>query len=241
MDVQQLSYALRELNLTELNIRLRRGKGQKWKNSEDNRIKSDPVKSIKNDHCKSDNCVPVKSKQCDSSKSDSNCASQKGVTKASLSETELNAKLSQSSSESITIITAEGDKVTISSSSATQVQLSAYDRSGQICQDGNCVSVKERGVSLSATSAQSYSFSVEGDLNAEELKDIESAVLSFRKVQEKNISGNTSSDPAKEMDFSRFQTLQAFQGLASYNRSLEVSASQKSASLEYAKLAASYL
>jgi hypothetical protein len=95
-----------------------------------------------------------------------------GVTRASL----LNA--SSRKSTDISLVTAEGDKVTISAKSALQAGLVSYDYRGRL--NGNEVSLQGRSLQISSENA--LAISVEGDLSKEELADIKKLVGKIEKL-----------------------------------------------------------
>ena len=83
-----------------------------------------------------------------------------------------NVEAHQAASSGITIVTKEGDRVTISASSAQDLSYSTYDAKGKV--DSKKVSTSATNLSISASN--SLNISVEGDLNAQELQDIEQAI-----------------------------------------------------------------
>ena len=81
----------------------------------------------------------------------------------------------------ITIVTAEGDRVTLSSTSQTHALYSAYNRAGRHGQGS--------AQSLSVQHSQNLSISVEGNLNEQELRDIRKALRAIRKVGKEVLAG----------------------------------------------------
>ena len=78
----------------------------------------------------------------------------------------------------IALVTAEGDKVTISGASALQVGASSYDYRGRL--NGNEVNLQ--GKTLQVASENSLSISVEGNLSKEEFADIKKLVTKIEDV-----------------------------------------------------------
>jgi hypothetical protein len=95
-----------------------------------------------------------------------------GVTRASL------FSASSRKSTDISLVTTEGDKVTISANSALQVGLSSYDYRGRL--NGNDASLQGRALQVS--SENSFAISVEGDLSKAELQDIQDLVGKIEKL-----------------------------------------------------------
>ncbi len=81
----------------------------------------------------------------------------------------------------ITIVTAEGDRVTLSSTSQTHALYSAYNRTGSHGQGST--------QSLSVQQSHNLSISIEGNLNEQELRDIRKALRAIRKVGKEVAAG----------------------------------------------------
>ncbi len=81
--------------------------------------------------------------------------------------------ISRSQSSDFTIVTAEGDTVTLSSSRSSELAFATYNPLG----DSGSASRSAASFSTS----RDFSFSVEGDLNKEELKDIRRAIKTVMK------------------------------------------------------------
>ncbi|MBI3756605.1 MAG: hypothetical protein HY267_01370 [Deltaproteobacteria bacterium] len=90
---------------------------------------------------------------------------------AGVTQTSVVSASSQKSLD-IALVTAEGDKVTISGASSLQVGFGSYDYRGRL--NGNEVNL--RGKTLQVASENSFSLSVEGNLSKEELTDIKKLV-----------------------------------------------------------------
>lgn len=94
------------------------------------------------------------------------------VTRASV----LSASLQKSTD--ISLLTADGDKVTISANSAFQAGFASYDFRGRL--NGHEATLQGRSLNISASS--SFAISVEGDLSKEELDDIKKLVGNIEKL-----------------------------------------------------------
>lgn len=90
--------------------------------------------------------------------------------------------LSASSQKStdISLLTADGDKVTISANSAFQAGFASYDFRGRL----NGHEATLQGRSLNISSSSSFAIAVEGDLSEEELDDIKKLVGNIEKLGE---------------------------------------------------------
>src|SRR5262245_28398005 len=82
--------------------------------------------------------------------------------------------VSESQSSDVTLVTAEGDRVTLSSSNSAELSFALYNAQGRV--DG------EDSVAASAqfSTSRSFSLTIEGDLNKEELKDIRRAIKTIQ-------------------------------------------------------------
>ena len=86
--------------------------------------------------------------------------------------------VSQSQSTDITLVTAEGDTVTLSSSFEREVKFETYNSRG------------ESASMLSKSSSSSFSLSIEGDLDRKELRDIRNAIRTIEKVNRTLMRGD---------------------------------------------------
>jgi hypothetical protein len=93
---------------------------------------------------------------------------------------------SQQESSDITILTAEGDRVTISADSQLSIDCATY--SGLVRSNGLLGSVKTN--ELVIDSNRDLYISVEGDLSRQELEDIKKAIKSVDKIMGQVLSGN---------------------------------------------------
>lgn len=78
----------------------------------------------------------------------------------------------------ISLVTAEGDKVTISTKSFLQAEFVGYDYRGRL--NGSETSLSGRSLQVSAEN--SFAISVEGDLSKEELADIKTLIAKIEKL-----------------------------------------------------------
>jgi hypothetical protein len=112
-------------------------------------------------------------------------------------------KISQSQTADITIVTAEGDTVTLSSSRAAELSFATYNAHGKV----------SGSAELHRSSA--FSFSVDGELNREELKDIRRAIRTIQKAANDVLKGH------EEQAASRTARLAGLDQIASIDADLE--------------------
>ena len=112
-------------------------------------------------------------------------------------------RVSQSQTTDITIVTAEGDTVTWSSSKAAEVSSVTYNAQGQM------------GGSAELHRTSAFAFSVDGDLNHEEMKDIRRAIRTIQKAANDVLKGH------EEKAASRTARLGSLDQIASIDADLE--------------------
>jgi hypothetical protein len=96
------------------------------------------------------------------------------------------AKISSQRSIDLSLVTAEGDKVTLSANAAFQAGYATYNSQGTL----NGVTSVSQGESFEASLEREFSISVEGDLNKQELKDIRKALKNIIKIAKKFFKGD---------------------------------------------------
>lgn len=95
------------------------------------------------------------------------------------------AAVSREQSADLTIVTKEGDKVTLSADSSFQAAYATYNSGAQI----NGIYTESRGILRAANVEREISISVEGDLNDEEKKEIDKVVREIFKMMKDFLSG----------------------------------------------------
>ena len=103
---------------------------------------------------------------------------------SSLSQME-KAEVFQSQETDLTIVTKEGDHVTISADSEFRLDFATYDSTGRMKGETSRLHAE----ALSLDSSQEFSISVEGDLNEQEIKDIHNLLQSLDKIMNELVSG----------------------------------------------------
>jgi hypothetical protein len=140
---------------------------------------------------------------------------------ASIQATQI--KVSQSQSADITIVTAEGDTVTLSSSKSAELSFATYSAQGQM--GGSSGSISGMSAELHRTSE--FSFTVDGDLNKEELRDIRSAIRTIQKAAKDVLKGHDEKAEARTAKLSNLNQIASIDADLEFNR--EVSVTQVSA------------
>jgi len=120
-------------------------------------------------------------------------------------------KVSQSQTADMTIVTAEGDTVTLSSSKSAELSFATYNAEGQV----GGASVGFSGTSAELHRSSAFSLSVDGDLNKEELKDIRRAIRTIQKAANDALKGHD------EKAASRTAKLASLDQIASIDADLE--------------------
>ncbi|MBN1849976.1 MAG: hypothetical protein JW932_15490 [Deltaproteobacteria bacterium] len=94
---------------------------------------------------------------------------------------------SQETSKDITILTDEGDKVTISADTQRSSQYATY--SGLVRANGVYAAIQ--GYSMAVDNSSEFSMTVEGDLSERELKDIRKAIKAIDQIMYSALSGDS--------------------------------------------------
>jgi hypothetical protein len=159
-------------------------------------------------------------------------------TKSSSSYAEVqgtSAALASNETRDITIYTDEGDKVTLSSKDSTLVYYSNYegifqekpetgstdDPGGQI---SNQESIAFQQEFFMAEHASNISITVEGDLNKEEIKDIQNVLKRMEKIMSRSLSGKGNSQwPGRPLDARGFDSIDKVNMEYRYDQTMMIS------------------
>jgi len=114
----------------------------------------------------------------------------------------------------ITMVTAEGDRVTLSSNSQHSVDYTTYD--GLVRANGGATRLQWKELSLS--SGSELSVTVEGDLSAEELKDIEKALKSVEKIARDFLAGDVDRAMATALNPENWESLSSLEANLSFEQ-----------------------
>lgn len=132
----------------------------------------------------------------------------------------------------LVIETKEGDKVTISSDSFAQLDSYTYDTQGMVQTADGTAAYKESYQEISLMSGYSFSFSVEGDINDEELADIENMLKGMDEIITHVKSGDMDQAFNSALNLGDFDTFNAYAVDISYQETYAVSSSEAAALTE---------
>ncbi|MBN1226593.1 MAG: hypothetical protein JXA79_06345 [Deltaproteobacteria bacterium] len=118
----------------------------------------------------------------------------------------------QQKNTDITIMTAEGDRVTLSTDSQRQASYLTY--SGLACGGGAMAQIQGKSYSMEVN--RELSITIEGNLSEEELKDIQKSIKTIDKILHEALSGNT--DHALAMT----NKVSSMESISSFSASLEI-------------------
>lgn len=121
-------------------------------------------------------------------------------------------------SKDITIMTAEGDKVTISSDFQSKSQYTTYNSLARVSN----MSLNIGGNSFSINSSSEFSMLVEGDLNEQELKDIQKAMKTIDKIMQSTLSGNLKNAMAMVNKVGNLESIASFEAGMQSNKTVIV-------------------
>ncbi len=126
---------------------------------------------------------------------------------------------SESLNAGLTIKTKEGDLVTLTSGSYSQFDAYSYNSKGIVQNEQGTAVVKQNYREVTLTSGESFSFSVQGDLNEEELEDIEAIVKGIDEVISEMTAGDMEEAVATAMSMGGYDTVSAYSADISYAKS----------------------
>lgn len=118
----------------------------------------------------------------------------------------------------VTIVTAEGDKVTLSSGSQAQVTYATYEELRYM--GGHFAQFRYEALGLEVS--REYSIVVDGDLNKKELRDIRKAIRTIEKMMRDFLSGNVDHAVGKAMKVSKLESISSLEASLQFERSLSV-------------------
>jgi hypothetical protein len=127
-----------------------------------------------------------------------------------------------STTANLTVVTAEGDKVTISQKSEAHLAYGTYNFLGQ--SDGQTISLLEKSVEFDHRSR--LQVSVEGDLSQEERADLDKLVKKIDKVVRKFLQGDVEGALAKALKINNLGSLSSVDLAVNHTESLTVARRQ---------------
>jgi hypothetical protein len=121
-------------------------------------------------------------------------------------------------SADISLVTADGDKITLSANSSTQAILETYNYRGRI--QGQAIAA--RGEESQLTTSSGFAVTVDGTLDDEELADINKLLDMIASVSEDFFSGNTQDGLKHLAEFDNLDAIASFEATLSYSREISV-------------------
>jgi hypothetical protein len=122
-------------------------------------------------------------------------------------------------SADITLVTAEGDKVTLSTDTLLQAAYTRYDARGRL--RGH--RTEEHTETLQLSSTNDISLHIEGDLNDAECADIQQALDTFEQFATDFFNGEVDEPPNQVFDLDDLNTLHSIDTTLEFSQSLSVS------------------
>ena len=117
---------------------------------------------------------------------------------------------SENVSTNLTIKTAEGDIVQLSTNTFYDFKSFLYNKKGQIYSDAGLITNQESYRQMTLLSGNSFTFSVEGHLNAEELNDIEKIVRQIDHIIHDMKKGDMGNAMKKALNMGGYDTISGF-------------------------------
>lgn len=125
----------------------------------------------------------------------------------------------ESMNAGLTIKTREGDIVTLSSSSFDQIESRMYNSQGTIVTDTGRVAVSATQREITLTSGRQFTFTVQGDLSAGELEDIDSILQGIDGIMAEMVSGDMDDAIAKALSMGGYDSISEYSADLMYQRS----------------------
>jgi len=130
----------------------------------------------------------------------------------------------------LTIQTREGDVVNMSSSSFSQFNAFEYNSQGQIQTDSGYALINQHTREITLTTGESFSFSVQGDLNEQELADIEAIVKGIDGIVSEVAQGDMDEAVAKAMSMGTYSSVSMYSAEISHESYYAVTEETRSVS-----------
>ena len=132
----------------------------------------------------------------------------------------------------LTIQTREGDVVTLSASSFSEMDAYEYSSSGEISTENGKVQAAYSEREITLTTGESFSFSVQGDLNEQELADIEAIVKGIDAIIGEMAEGDMDDAISKAMSMGSYDSVSMYAADISVERSYAMYSETSSASYD---------
>ena len=136
----------------------------------------------------------------------------------------------------LTIKTREGDIVTLSSSRFAQFNASEYNSRGEIQTDFGNALISRHTREITLATGDQFSFSVQGDLNEQELSDIEAILKGVDGIVAQVAEGDMQEAVAQAMAMGNYSSVSRYSADISYERSYSMT--EETRSMESSPLSA---
>jgi hypothetical protein len=128
--------------------------------------------------------------------------------------------------------TKEGDKVTLSANSYSRMDAYLYDSKGMVQNEAGNALYSESIREITLASGHSFSFSVEGDLNEDELADIESLLQGLDGVIYEMKQGDMFGALDEAMGMGGYESVASFEANISYQQSYQMTSTAAAATTQ---------
>lgn len=126
---------------------------------------------------------------------------------------------SENVSTNLTIKTAEGDMVRLSTNTFYDFKSLLYDKKGQVYSDAGLITNRESYRQMTLSSGESFTFSVTGHLNAGELDDIETIIQQIDTIIFDMKKGDMGNAIEKALNMGGYDTISEFSADLSVKKS----------------------
>ena len=122
----------------------------------------------------------------------------------------------------LTIKTKEGDVVTLTSNSYAELDAQMYNSKGVVQTESGRAMVTQNSREITLSSGESFSFSVVGDLNEEELMDIENIVKDIDEIISVVVNGDMDEAVDKALSMGGYDSVSMYSADIAYQRSYQM-------------------
>ncbi len=139
-----------------------------------------------------------------------NRAAQSNTSTAS-SSSELSVASYASLDAGLTIQTQEGDVVSLATSQYSNLEAYEYSNRGVVSNENGLAAVSYNVREITLTSGETFSFTVEGDLNEDELKDIESIITGVDNIIGEMMEGDLQEAVSQAMRMGYYDSISSYE------------------------------
>ena len=132
-------------------------------------------------------------------------------TNTASSSSELSVASYSSLDAGLTIQTREGDMVTLSTSQYSDLEAYEYSRRGVVSNEDGYAAASYNVREITLTTGETFSFTVEGDLNEEELEDIESIITGVDNIIGEMMEGDLQDAVSQAMSMGHYDSISSYE------------------------------